>query len=291
MRKRVFIAGSIFVLSLLIGCNSKTENIVNENESVEDVEIVSEIASEIVVEKTSEVIVEEKSEVESEEVIEEPDELLIDEEHFPDKTLREYISKKYDKDKDGILSDEEANSVTDIGFVPDSFGGPPEIDLDEITDFKGIEYFPNLVNLSCMKYSGKTVDVSNNTKLEYFGIQSGNLESIDISNNTNLWYLGVIGTKVKVLDCSKNAKLIQVDAMDSSLESIDLSNNPNLQYLRVYNSKITRLDVSKCKTLLDQIARGRREELNNEYVQRISYITDDLGAFLETDLGVEIITE
>lgn len=72
---------------------------------------------------------------------------------------------------------------------------------------------------------------------------------------------------------------------DSDLGSINLPNNPNLMYLRIWNCKINKLDVSRCKTILEQIGRGSREENGN-----ITYQCE-VGAFLWFDKGVELVTE
>jgi len=74
---------------------------------------------------------------------------------------------------------------------------------DEITDInikslKGIEHFPNLIDL---RYSGKNleeVDLSKNAELVILIIEHGKLSSIDLSNNTKLTSLSLTHSLVAV---------------------------------------------------------------------------------------------
>ncbi|MBR0146114.1 MAG: hypothetical protein IJM25_05550, partial [Eubacterium sp.] len=94
----------------------------------------------------------------------------IDEDTFPDEKFRTYISTSFDKDKDGYLSTEEIEAVTEIKVTSKS-----------IYDLKGIELFPELEVLEANTNYFSTIDVSRNPKLRDLQCGIGNLESLDVS--------------------------------------------------------------------------------------------------------------
>ena len=227
---------------------------------------------------------------ENEELIEKSKVLELSAENFPDENLREYLSDKYDIDKNGVLDEEEIGSVTDIGLTAPDEVGMRYIDLGEVTNFKGIEHFPNLESLSCSpNFTGTFIDLSHNPKLKVLEIQPINLESIDISNNPELTYINLDETKIKTLDCSNNPNFVDIDAMDSELETLILGNQPKLEYLRVWGSKIKVIDISKCPLLLEQIKNSRKED--NNYNNGVQYVDSSHGAYLWIDKDMELVTE
>lgn len=307
--KKVRVIALFGLIVVLAGCNAtKTETLEVETSCESVSEFLSEVApveKEGIIEEKAETvsvpIIEKESEKESEEKSEKKYEtkeetqknqgIEINESNFPDATFRTYISKKFDNDKDEILSEEEADKITSIGYIPDALGGPPEIDLNTITTFKGIEYFTNLENLSCMNYTDTSIDVSKNTKLKNLELQSSSLTSIDISNNSALIYVGLNNSNITSLNTEANINLVQIDAIDSALSSISLSNKPNLQYLRLLNTNITSLNISGCPLILEQIGRARQDLIQNEVYNGYDYSTDTEGTFLSFDSDVELIIQ
>ena len=100
--------------------------------------------------------------------------MSIDEEHFPDKVFRNYVSKDIDKDHDLILSYEEIQNTkeiilkgqqTDGGTLPE-YGVSYKVKLPSVYSFKGIEYFPELISFDCSVNGLTELDLKNKTKLE-----------------------------------------------------------------------------------------------------------------------------
>ena len=60
----------------------------------------------------------------------------INDTNFPDTTFREYVSKEFDSDHNGILSAAEISRVKSI-----------YLDRENITDLKGVEYFRNAIHV------------------------------------------------------------------------------------------------------------------------------------------------
>ncbi len=110
---------------------------------------------------------------------------------FPDAVFRDYISKNADTNGDGSLSADERNSFLIITLIGDP----------ELTNIKGIEYFPLL----------QAVNVSNT-----------GLTEMDLHNNTLLDNINISGTKVTSLDLSKNAELTKLNIANTSMTSLTL---------------------------------------------------------------------
>ena len=68
------------------------------------------------------------------------DSVALNEMNFPDANFRAYLSENVDTDGNGALSVEERDNHPIISVANRG-----------ITSLKGIEYFPNLKNLSCSK--------------------------------------------------------------------------------------------------------------------------------------------
>lgn len=79
----------------------------------------------------------------------------INKNNFPDTAFRTYVSKQFDKDQNGFLSEKERTSVKII-----------KINEQGVTSMKGIEHFPNLTTLYCQDNKLTSLDLSSNTKLE-----------------------------------------------------------------------------------------------------------------------------
>ena len=116
--------------------------------------------------------------------------------NFPDSVFRNYVSKEFDSNKDGILSKSEIASATDIYLFAKT-----------VYDMKGIEYF---------------------TSLNYLDCGGNHLTSLDVTKNTKLYSLLCDGNKLTTLDVSKNTQLQSLWLNGNSITTIDISNCPYL---------------------------------------------------------------
>ena len=87
----------------------------------------------------------------------------ISEENFPDDNFREYIASYYDSNKDGILSQAEADKVTDIEDLYENY---------EFASLAGIENFKNLETIYLVN-SGHFNGVIVDRLVKDFVIQAG----------------------------------------------------------------------------------------------------------------------
>ena len=160
--------------------------------------------------------------------------VYITDANVPDKTFREYLLKRFDKDGNGVLTPAERYAVTEI-----------DVNDKNITSLKGIEFFPNLKKLNCGHNRLTSLDVSKNTVLQELVCWENQLTSLDVSQNTALQELECFENKLTSLDVSQNPALQKLDCWDNRLTSLDVSKNTELTYLKCSYNRMTELDVSK----------------------------------------------
>lgn len=184
---------------------------------------------------------------------------------IPDSTFRAWILWNYDSNKDGVLDQDEAASVTKIEFS-----------TENVTTLDGIQYFPNLTYLHAQgirdwdndKNLGKLteLDLSGNPKLQhihlihnhisklnlgeqpdldYLDLDYNEVTEIDVRSFTRLTLLQVSYNKLKTIDVSGLDILDEFHCADNPLETITLS-NPKLVSFRCAGTLIRELDLSKC---------------------------------------------
>lgn len=143
--------------------------------------------------------------------------LPIDETNFPDKSFRTVLlTATYDRDGDGMLSQEEAERVTELTM---------NYKYPHIADLTGIGYFVNLKSLS---------------------VQGNDLTAIDLSKNTKLTYLNVNGNKFTTIDFSDCPSLEAIICNSNKLTEVKLAGNPALRRFECNSTAtLTSLDVSK----------------------------------------------
>ena len=174
------------------------------------------------------------------------DGMKIDETNFPDEAFRNYLLNakfyestiKFDKDGNGMFSEEERNAITTISLSKGYNG-------EKVARLDGIEHFPNLKTLGCGYNNLSSLDVSKNEKLENLYCFGNQLTSLDVSQNVALKYLSCEQNNLSSLDVSKNPALAQLECEQNNLTSLDVSQNAALKYLRCEQNNLSSLDVSK----------------------------------------------
>ena len=160
-------------------------------------------------------------------------EVAIDETNFPDAVFRDYVSREFDQNKNGMLSEEEINRVTQIC-----------VDGKGIKSLKGVEYFTALYNLLCRNNQLTVLNISNNTALKWLYCSNNMLTALDISNNTILTELDCSCNQLTVLDASKNTVLQELNCGINQLTVLDIRNSPVLTKLYCYNNQLTVLNIA-----------------------------------------------
>ena len=157
------------------------------------------------------------------------DSVALNEINFPDANFRAYLSENVDTDGNGVLSVEERDNHPIISVANRG-----------ITTLKGIEYFPNLKNLSCSK---NPLD-----KLQRLNCANNQLTSLVVLSDS-LTKLDCYVNKLEKLDLTLVPNLKSLRCDQNSLKSLDLSNNQSLTSINCTYNNLTSLDLSKNTSL------------------------------------------
>ena len=181
------------------------------------------------------------------EIGEGPDEgIEINENNFPDKNFRDYLLS-LDEGKDGKFSESEISKITYIN-----------VDSKGISSLKGIEYFTELINLSCLGNQLDNLDLSKNTALTSLDCSKNQLAALDVSKNVALTKLACNNNKLISIDVSKSTVLTWFLCGNNQLKKVDISKNTALTTFDCYNNQITTLDVSN-NAILEYIGCGNNQ--------------------------------
>jgi Leucine-rich repeat (LRR) protein len=186
------------------------------------------------------------------------DSLLINEANFPDANFRAWVMVHVPNDA-GVISHATLASFTEI--TCDSLG---------ITNMKGIENFPVLINLFCSKNKLDSLDLTNNTHIKTIicsedgmtslklpkgssgaatlNCNNNKLTTLEIGGFLGLKDLSCSGNQLDSLDVSKN-DIVHLSCVGNNMRELVLGNNDVLRRLTCYNNNLTSLDLSKCSDL------------------------------------------
>ena len=111
-----------------------------------------------------------------------------------------------------------------------------------IADATGIEAFVALTSLTINNNNLSTIDVSNNTQLEFLNIRYNNLTAINVSANTLLDVLYARNNLLSSIDA--NTQLTHLELANNNLTAINVSNLLLLEELKVSLNTINTIDVT-----------------------------------------------
>ena len=167
----------------------------------------------------------------------------ITSENIPDEIFFKYLLDHFDTNKDGKLSQAEADAVKEINFSSDEFL--------EVT-VKGIEYFKNLEKLTLnLIYVGDTLNVSANTGLKELYLSNTNIQYLDISMITGLEILVCNANHfLRQLIIGNNTALWYLDCSNTYwLETINVTNCKALEALNISNTNIETININENQAL------------------------------------------
>ncbi|MDE5857669.1 MAG: leucine-rich repeat domain-containing protein [Muribaculaceae bacterium] len=140
---------------------------------------------------------------------------------FPDEKFRSYVLRNFDKNKDGVITENEALSVT---RVSPNYGS--------ISSLEGIQYFKNLEILHCTDNQLTILDVSKNTALTTLYCKDTQLTTLDVSGCTALTELNCNDNQLTTLDVSGCTALTALWCGGNQLTTLDVSKNTSLTELQ-----------------------------------------------------------
>ncbi len=162
----------------------------------------------------------------------------VNETNFPDSKFRNFVSKNYDQDKDGIITGKEIEEIKTIMVTQRG-----------IKDLTGIELFTSLENLYCENNEISYLDVSKCNNLVLLSCFFNNISDLNISNCSDLVALYCYNNKLNDLDISECPALEVLLCGSNDLTSLDVSTSPALKILDCGISQLSSLDISMCTAL------------------------------------------
>ena len=166
----------------------------------------------------------------------------IDEAHFPDANMRNKVYSWFDKNLDGILSDEEA---ADAGYleIGEEWGV-------KTYSLEGIQYLTGLRVLHCKHTLITSIDLSQNKRLDVIHLTSNkNLTSLDVSQNTMLTQLWCSSNQLQTLILGDLPLLTDLEFAYNQVSRVDLSGCPALTHLFCDDNQLTQLNLSGCPAI------------------------------------------
>ena len=183
--------------------------------------------------------------------------VAVDEAHFPDQIFRKYITKNIDKDKNGVLSQNEIHKVKKIKLWRESkyYINP----YDKI-DLQGINYFFNLkqLNIYAQKYINLSL-LSQQKLLESVCFYSDEQKVWNIPEIKNLKKIIIDDEDIKKIDLSKNIQLEEIKLIHHANTRLKLDLKKNIQL-----KKINIISKSKKKSKLDFSNNKKLKKVNLE---------------------------
>ena len=160
--------------------------------------------------------------------------VAINEANFPDANFRSYVSTNFDKDSNGVLSQDELDAVKEI-----------EVSKKNITTLEGVEHFAKLEFLYCNDNQLRALDVTKNPKLLNLDCRSNQLRALDVTKNPKLVNLYCASNQLTALDVTNNPELRRMSCIRNKLTALNVTKNPELKELYCSYNKLTALDVTK----------------------------------------------
>lgn len=214
----------------------------------------------------------------------ETNKILINSENFPDVYLRKCIRKNFDKDGKGYLSKDIAEETTRMSIDVSNtqlarncgYDIVPILDCENITNLKGLEFFPNLITLDCSNTNISELDTSKFTNLKVLKCENTNVSQLNLLENKELEVLECDHTNISKLDLSQNKKLIKLHANFVNFDKtipLDISNSPLLEEVRTDHDTVL---ISK-----HQIYEMKKWSLDR---LKIKYWSDESEKFLDREV-------
>ncbi len=172
----------------------------------------------------------------------------------------------------------------------------------EISDLTGIQDFLNLEHLYCATNNLTSIDLSQNTALDYLNLNSNTFTSIDLSQNTALTYLNLDYNLLTSINVSQNPALTYFSCNSNALTVADIRNgnntnlsnsdfrlnsNPDLICIYVDDVVWSEANWSLANTSSHFVA----DEAECEYYTDTTYIPDDNFEQALIDLGYDNVLD
>lgn len=131
------------------------------------------------------------------------------------------------------------------------------------------------------------LDVTKNTELTVLQAQNNNFTTINLQNNKKLLTLYLQKTKISALDLSQNTQLATVDVGNTLLTSLSLTSQAKLQILLANDlSALQSIDITQCAVLQRLEIRNAKQLTNLDFTKnaKLSWLMMDGGLIENVDI-------
>jgi Leucine-rich repeat (LRR) protein len=125
-----------------------------------------------------------------------------------------------------------------------TFSGSMNCDALSISDLAGIETFTSLTQLDCSNNSLTTLDLSQNTTLNFLQSNNNSLTILDLSQNPVITGVFCYNNSLTTLDLNQNMPLTILNCQTNQLTSLDISGFTSLTGLYCGSNQLTDLNVA-----------------------------------------------
>lgn len=174
---------------------------------------------------------------------------------FKDKNLEKAILENFDVNKDGMITQPEAEAINNLFLVQKGITS-----TDDLHFFKNVKMImlddntiPVIVlkdmdklNLfSCTGCKATSFKAENLKHLTSLYIDNNLLEGISLKDTSKIDQLTLSLNQLKIIDLSQLKNLRRLNVEHNKIQHIDISGNPILQTLNVGGNKIKEADIKK----------------------------------------------
>lgn len=200
----------------------------------------------------------------------------INKRNFPDPVFADYVMT-FDSDNDGKLSRAECEAVDSMR-------------LENVSDFKGLELFPNISHLEIANCYVSDFDFGSLQSLKYlYVIGSNPFEKIDLSKNDNLEEFTYYQNNNAILDeliLPQSKSLKMISCSNTLLNEFEISGYDLLNEIYFCSGQTTSLKIEDCPSLTKLTCfRNRLYQLNISGCPNLSEIDCANNVLTELDLS------
>ena len=127
-----------------------------------------------------------------------------------------------------------------------------------ISNTNGLEKIPNLFSIKFKNNKITSINLTNQTKLQYLDLSYNNLSSINLSNQKELTWLYLSENNLSSINLSNQKELTGLYLSENNLSSINLTNQTKLQYLDLSDNNLSSINLTNQKNLIDLFLYGNK---------------------------------
>ncbi|SEM10530.1 hypothetical protein SAMN05421856_101123 [Chryseobacterium taichungense] len=174
---------------------------------------------------------------------------------FKDKNFEKAAIENFDTNKDGNITQPEADHVENLFLVGKGITSAEDIShfknarmivMDENTIPKILIKNMNRLQLfSCTGCKISTFSIENVKSLTSLYLDNNSIEHISLKSAPSINQLTLSLNKIKIIDVSALKSLKNLNLEHNQIQKLDISGNPNLQTLNVKQNPLKETDIIK----------------------------------------------